>query len=178
MSSERVRFFKSESDGWFAECLICCGWVGRGDGTRRSAEERFGRHLQNDHQRGDRVAGAEIGQAPSRQRSHDKPGAEQVVSDLLKQEVSLGPDVRVSWGPTLCPRCGSEDIVWFFGIQPQVPLAEVHTALQDRVTLADTYVCRTCHAGWIEPDQPEPITWVRPFRGPTEADGSVRPGIP
>jgi hypothetical protein len=29
--------------------------------------------------------------------------------------------------------------------------------------LADSFMCRDCHAGWIEPDEPETITWVRPY---------------
>jgi hypothetical protein len=29
--------------------------------------------------------------------------------------------------------------------------------------MADTFICRDCQAGWIEPDQPEQITWVRPY---------------
>lgn len=29
--------------------------------------------------------------------------------------------------------------------------------------MADTFICRHCHAGWIEPEGPQPITWVRPY---------------
>ena len=29
--------------------------------------------------------------------------------------------------------------------------------------MADSFVCRECWAGWIEPDDPLPITWVRPY---------------
>jgi hypothetical protein len=29
--------------------------------------------------------------------------------------------------------------------------------------MADSFICRDCWAGWIEPDDPEPITWVRPY---------------
>lgn len=29
--------------------------------------------------------------------------------------------------------------------------------------MADTFICRDCQAGWIEPDDPAAITWVRPY---------------
>ena len=29
--------------------------------------------------------------------------------------------------------------------------------------MADSFVCGACDAGWIEPDDAEPITWVRPY---------------
>jgi hypothetical protein len=28
--------------------------------------------------------------------------------------------------------------------------------------MADSYICRACDAGWVEPDDPKPITWARP----------------
>jgi hypothetical protein len=39
-------------DGWWAECLICGAWVSTSNPDRRSAEMRFGRHLQHDHEVG------------------------------------------------------------------------------------------------------------------------------
>lgn len=29
--------------------------------------------------------------------------------------------------------------------------------------MADSFVCGSCDAGWIEPDDAEPITWIRPY---------------
>ena len=29
--------------------------------------------------------------------------------------------------------------------------------------MADSYVWFSCSAGWVESDEPEPITWVRPY---------------
>lgn len=36
-------------DGWWAECVICGAWVSMRNPDRRSAEMKFGRHLQQDH---------------------------------------------------------------------------------------------------------------------------------
>jgi hypothetical protein len=47
----RAHVFQN-GDEWWAECLICQEWVSTGNPTRRDAEQKFGRHLQNDHRGG------------------------------------------------------------------------------------------------------------------------------
>jgi hypothetical protein len=47
--SERVHVFEHSKGDWWAECLICREWVSASNDTQRDAEQKFGRHLQNDH---------------------------------------------------------------------------------------------------------------------------------
>jgi hypothetical protein len=46
--SERVNVFEYHPGEWWAECLVCSGWVSTRNATRREAEQSFGRHWQND----------------------------------------------------------------------------------------------------------------------------------
>jgi hypothetical protein len=42
----------------------------------------------------------------------------------------------------------------------------------DAAWAADTFLCGACQAGWIEPDRPRPIPWLRPWSRPgRSADG-------
>jgi hypothetical protein len=44
------RYISEHSPGdWWAECRVCEAWVSTSNATRRIAEEKFGRHWQNDH---------------------------------------------------------------------------------------------------------------------------------
>ncbi len=47
--SSQVRIFEHSNDDWWAECLVCKAWVSTSNDTRREAEKKFGRHLQNAH---------------------------------------------------------------------------------------------------------------------------------
>ena len=47
--SDRAHVFEHGEGDWWAECLVCGEWVSTSNATRREAEEKFGRHLQNDH---------------------------------------------------------------------------------------------------------------------------------
>jgi hypothetical protein len=49
VDAERVRIFQQD-DEWWAECLLCRAWVSTSNKSRRDAEQKFGRHLQNEHQ--------------------------------------------------------------------------------------------------------------------------------
>lgn len=41
---------------------------------------------------------------------------------------------------------------------------EIHPLVwHESESMADSFICNTCSAGWIEPDDPEAITWVRPY---------------
>ncbi len=46
--SPRVHVFENSPGDWWVECLVCEEWVATSLPDRRAAEERFGRHLQND----------------------------------------------------------------------------------------------------------------------------------
>jgi hypothetical protein len=79
--------------------------------------------------------------------------------------VQLPERAMVSSGPTSCPACGSERVIW--GCDPDTqtrPLEEIHPLVwHETEWMADSFICGDCQAGWIEPDEPEPITWVRPY---------------
>lgn len=47
--SDRAHVFEHSDGDWWAECLVCGEWVSTSNATRREAEEKFGRHLQNVH---------------------------------------------------------------------------------------------------------------------------------
>ena len=47
--SHRVHIFEHSPGDWWAECLVCGAWVSSSTSTRRDAEQKFGRHWQNDH---------------------------------------------------------------------------------------------------------------------------------
>jgi hypothetical protein len=47
--AQRVHIFENGDGNWWAECLLCEQWVSTSNATRGEAEEKFGRHLQNDH---------------------------------------------------------------------------------------------------------------------------------
>ncbi|HEY3834579.1 MAG TPA: hypothetical protein VGO03_19965 [Acidimicrobiia bacterium] len=90
--------------------------------------------------------------------------AEASLSKLAGREVKLPEQAVVSKGPTSCPACGSSAVAWavtFEGLDRENadPLIWHETEW-----LADSFVCPDCNAGWIEPDDPEPINWVRPYR--------------
>jgi hypothetical protein len=46
--SPRVRLAQGP-DGWSAECLVCNAWESLHNKSQREAEQRFGRHLENDY---------------------------------------------------------------------------------------------------------------------------------
>lgn len=80
--------------------------------------------------------------------------------------ISLDDALAVTQGPASCPACGATEV-------QDAPSALGRWDAQDEVHplvwgegygIADTYVCPTCDAGWIEGWRPHPITWVRPWR--------------
>jgi hypothetical protein len=48
---ERLHLFEQSPRNWWAECLVCAGWVTFSNPTREDAERKFSDHWQNDHQR-------------------------------------------------------------------------------------------------------------------------------
>jgi hypothetical protein len=43
-----MNVFESKPGDWWAECLVCAGWVSTRHATQREAEQSLGRHWQND----------------------------------------------------------------------------------------------------------------------------------
>jgi hypothetical protein len=107
----------------------------------------------------------EIGSAEPRGRPRiPLPEAGRILSDLTGESVELGPNIVAHGGPTTCPACGSAKIEWAVQLH-DVTEEDVHPLIWHKTEwLADTWVCNVCQAGWIEPDEPAPITWVRPYR--------------
>jgi hypothetical protein len=107
----------------------------------------------------------EIGTATARRRrvladseTHD------LLNGLAGKTINLPDGAVVSAGPDTCPACGSSRVMWGCDPDQTRDLAEIHPLVWDEVAwMADTFVCRECHAGWIEPDAPAAITWVRPY---------------
>jgi hypothetical protein len=46
---ERLHLFEKSPRNWWAECLVCAGWVTISNPTREDAERKFSEHWQNDH---------------------------------------------------------------------------------------------------------------------------------
>jgi membrane-associated protein len=77
---------------------------------------------------------------------------------------TAAPRERPPAGPETCPACGSPRVMW--GGDPEMTRTqdEIHPLVSDEHALmAGSFVCRDCDAGWIEPDDPAEITWVRPY---------------
>lgn len=107
----------------------------------------------------------EIGASSPRGRPEiPKQDMEHQLSEMLGEPVELGENVVAHSGPTTCPACGSSEIEWGCSEYQQREKDEIHPLVwHETESMADSFLCRACHAGWIEPDDPEPITWVRPY---------------
>jgi hypothetical protein len=107
----------------------------------------------------------EVGTTPPRGRpTVTKEVAEEMLSRIGGESVVLPAGSVVHTAPTKCPACGSSQIMW--GCEPAQKLgqAEVHPLVwHETEWMADSFICRECDAGWIEPDDPQPINWVRPY---------------
>jgi hypothetical protein len=80
------------------------------------------------------------------------------------ETIRLPEDAVVTGGPTSCPACGSKKLMWGCDPRQTRTREEVHPLVWDEDEwMAESFVCEDCHAGWIEPDEPQEITWVRPY---------------
>lgn len=107
----------------------------------------------------------EIGVATARGRPvvpHHE--VEQMLSDLSGDRVVLGDNVIAHSSPLSCPACGSSAVIWGCDDRIHQTKEQIHPLVWHATEwMADSFVCGSCWAGWIEPDEPEPITWVRPY---------------
>jgi hypothetical protein len=115
----------------------------------------------------------EIGEGPFRARPvvPDEEAREQLRC-LGAQELPEG--LVMTGSPTTCPACGSTAILW--GCDDGQPFGQEHIhplIWNDEQWLADTFMCLECSAGWIEPDEPAVVQWVRPYWKATEPDGRL-----
>jgi hypothetical protein len=104
----------------------------------------------------------EIGIAPPRGRPKlDRDNTNRKLTAIAGQDIHLPDGAIVTGGPATCPACGSGRVEWaVFAAKGR----EAHPVVwHDTEWLADSFICMECNAGWVEPDDPEPITWVRPY---------------
>jgi hypothetical protein len=93
-----------------------------------------------------------------------RDSAEETLSEISHKEIVLPPGAVVHGGPETCPACGSKNLTW--GCDPELTRDrdEIHPLVwHETAWMADTFICQDCHAGWIEPNDPAVITWVRPY---------------
>jgi hypothetical protein len=109
--------------------------------------------------------GNEVGIAPPRGRPKlGRQDAERKLSSLVNKEISLPANAVVTGGPETCPACGSTRLMWGCDAQQTRSRQEIHPLVwHETQWMADSFICRDCDAGWIERDEPEVITWVRPY---------------
>jgi hypothetical protein len=107
----------------------------------------------------------EIGTAPPRGRPKlDRADTERTLSKIAGKEIKLPAGAVVTGGPALCPACGSRSLMWGCDSEQKRTREEIHPLVWDDTEwMADSFICRDCQAGWIEPDDPAVITWVRPY---------------
>lgn len=107
----------------------------------------------------------EVGTAAPRGRPRvAREDAERQLTEVTGHSVRLPENAVVSSHPTTCPACGSTTVEWGCSEYVTHSKEEIHPLVWDEVAwMADSFVCRTCDAGWVEPDDPQPITWVRPY---------------
>ncbi len=92
------------------------------------------------------------------------PDADHLLTELVGREVSLPDKAVMTSGPDSCPACGARTVMW--GCDPGQTLSreEIHPLVwHETAWMADTFICRSCDAGWIQPDGPGQVTWVRPY---------------
>lgn len=112
----------------------------------------------------------EVGTAPPRGRPLMASDlAEDELSSISGKSVTLPAGVVVHGPPETCPACGSNQVMWGCDPDQKLDREEMHPLVwHETEWMADTFICGACDAGWIERDEPEAITWVRPYwRVPT-----------
>lgn len=107
----------------------------------------------------------EIGTAPARGRPVvATEEAEKKLSAIKGERIGLPEGAIVRGSPRTCPACDSDQVMWGCDPDQTREREEIHPLVWHPTEwMADTFICRTCNAGWIEPDEPEVITWVRPY---------------
>lgn len=111
------------------------------------------------------AVGNEIGTGAARGRpTLSKSHAERGLSDAVGHAVELPDNTVIHGSPAECRACGSDQVEWGCSDYRQRTKDEIHPLLwDDEAWMADSFVRRACDAGWIEPDDPEPTTWARPY---------------
>ena len=87
-----------------------------------------------------------------------------MLSSLAGRAISLPNRSVVSGSPETCPACDGTSLMWGCDQEQTRTRAEIHPLVwHETVWMADSFICRDCNAGWVEPDEAQPVTWVRPY---------------
>lgn len=107
----------------------------------------------------------EIGMANARGcQNLTKGEADDLLRQLTRKATDLPAGAVMSVRSETCPACGGNRVMWGCDNEQTHERDRLHPLVwHETEWMADTFLCRDCHAGWIEPDDPEPITWVRPY---------------
>jgi hypothetical protein len=107
----------------------------------------------------------EVGTSAARGRpSIPREDAAEELSALAGKPIELPANAVVHAGPETCPACGSREVMWGCDERQTRQRDEIHPLVwHETEWMADSFICRTCWAGWVEPDDPSVITWVRPY---------------
>ena len=107
----------------------------------------------------------EFGTGPPRGRTVvSRVDLDRQLEALAGGPVSLPDCLRAYEAPSTCPACGSSEILWGCEDAVRREGERIHPVVWHPTEwMADSYLCKACDAGWIEPDEPEPISWVRPY---------------
>jgi len=89
---------------------------------------------------------------------------ERRLGDAAGHPVQLPQRAAVSGPPAMCPACGSGRLMWGCDPDQTRDRDEIHPLVwHETEWMADSFICRDCDAGWIQPDDAGPVTWVRPY---------------
>jgi hypothetical protein len=107
----------------------------------------------------------ELGVAPARGRPRaDVDEIAATLTDLIGEQIEFSDRVVAYSSPKSCPACGASNVVWGCDETIRHGRDEIHPLVwHESEWMADSFICSTCWAGWIEPDQAAPISWVRPY---------------
>jgi hypothetical protein len=90
--------------------------------------------------------------------------ASDALSRLTGKAIELPQNSVAFTSPSTCPACGASDVMWGCDEQVTSDRNRIHPLVWHPTEwMADSFVCGACDAGWIEPDDPAPIVWVRPY---------------
>src|SRR5262245_3058485 len=98
----------------------------------------------------------EVGIAFPRARPRrSREDVEHFLSEKLDSSISLPENAIVTGAPESCPACGSAQVMWGCDEEQERTREEIHPLVwHAEAWMADSYICRDCDAGWIEPDDP------------------------
>lgn len=107
----------------------------------------------------------EIGSSPARGRPMMPiEDAEAALSQIAGKRIELPPNAVARTSPLSCPACGAHQLMWGCDERQTREREEIHPLVwHETAWMADSFICEVCWAGWVEPDDPTVITWVRPY---------------